>query len=197
MSLTKPNQDAPHATIFATAFPASGKERQWEQTVGDLIRASNTFPGHQGSTLLKPDPNTTRNYRVLTKFDTDQNMWRWYESDQRHEIVSRLKQFEAQPAEIQHLTGFETWFATPRQSVAQTPPKYKMAIVVWIAVYGAVLPLVGFLKPKMAHLPTMLGSAVVAAASVAMMTWIVLPCLTWVFKGWLYPKPAATRRIES
>ena len=39
-------------------------------------------------------------------------------------------------------------------------------------------------------LPSLIGSAVLSAISVAMMTWIVLPVLTWLFRGWLYPKNA-------
>ena len=66
-----------HATIFATAFPAPGKERQWEQAIGDLIRTSMSFPGHQGSMVLKPDSADQPHYRVITRFDTTENMQRW------------------------------------------------------------------------------------------------------------------------
>lgn len=183
------DNQAAHAIIFATAFPAPGKERQWEQAIGDLIRTSMTFPGHQGSIVLKPESADQPHYRVITRFDTMENMQRWYGSAQRREKVSHLEPLQMQPAEIKHLTGLETWF-TPTEvlgSVA-TPPKYKMAIVVWIAVYLTVLPLIATLKPWFGSLPPLVASAILAAISVASMTWIILPALTWCFRGWLYPK---------
>lgn len=179
-----------HATIFATAFPAAGKERQWEQAIGELIHTSMSFPGHQGSIVLKPESADEPHYRVITRFDTLENMRRWYESDERHEKVSHLEPFEQQPAEIQRLTGFETWFTPPDAAapLVRTPPKYKMAVVIWIAVYVTVLPLIAVLKPLTASLPPLVASAILAAISVASMTWVVLPSLTWLFRSWLYPK---------
>jgi len=187
--MTLENDQASRATIFATAFPAVGKEQQWEQAIGDLIRTSMSFAGHQGSIVLKPESENQKHYRVITRFDTVENMRRWYDSVERQEKILHLEPFQQQPAEIQHLTGFETWFTTAKTSgFVEPPPKYKMFVVVWIAVFCAVLPLIATLKPMTASLPPMLASALLAAISVASMTWVVLPSLTWVFRGWLYPK---------
>ncbi|WP_372715794.1 antibiotic biosynthesis monooxygenase [Novipirellula sp.] len=177
------------ATIFVTAFPKLGKECEWEQAIGDLIRTSLSFPGHLGSLVLRPQQSGDRHYRVISKFDSVENMHRWHHSDQRKEKVARLQPLEGKPADIHHLTGLETWFELPHHGGCNltAPPKYKMAIVVWIAVYTAVLPLVGFLKPYTHSLPHAIGSAGIAAISVAMMTWGVMPLLTWLFQRWLYP----------
>ena len=95
-----------HATIFATAFPAPGKEREWEQAIGELLRTSMSFPGHQGSMVLKPESEDQPHYRVITRFDTLDNMRRWYESDERREKVSHLEPFE------QHVSArFDNWLA--------------------------------------------------------------------------------------
>ncbi|WP_145349574.1 antibiotic biosynthesis monooxygenase [Roseimaritima multifibrata] len=183
------NDQALRATIFATAFPAAGKERQWEQAIGDLIRTSMSFAGHQGSIVLKPESEDQPHYRVITRFDTVENMRNWYDSAERREKVSHLEPFQQQPAEIQHLTGFETWFTAPESLAStQTPPKYKMFVVVWIAVFCTVLPLIATLKPMMTALPPLIANATLAAISVGSMTWVVLPALTWCFRGWLYPK---------
>ncbi|WP_442505279.1 antibiotic biosynthesis monooxygenase [Novipirellula sp. SH528] len=178
------------ATIFVTAFPKAGKEREWEQANGDLIRTSLDFPGHLGALVLRPQQSGDRHYRVISKFDSVENMHRWYHSAERKEKVARLQPFEGKPADIHHLTGLETWFELPHHGGCDlaAPPKYKMAIVVWIAVYATVLPLVGFLKPHAASLHPAIGSAGIAAISVAMMTWVIMPLLTWLFQSWLYPR---------
>ncbi|MEZ6081274.1 MAG: hypothetical protein R3C56_38070 [Pirellulaceae bacterium] len=132
---------------------------------------------------------TFAHYRVITRFDTMENMQRWYGSDERREKVSQLEPLQIQPAEVKHLTGFETWFTPPETiGLVATPPKYKMAMVVWIAVYLTVLPLIATLRPWFSSMPPLVASAILAAISVASMTWIVLPALTWCFRGWLYPK---------
>ncbi|EMI15288.1 Antibiotic biosynthesis monooxygenase, partial [Rhodopirellula maiorica SM1] len=128
------------ATIFVTAFPKPGREREWEQAIGELIRKSIDFPGHLGALVLRPQGSGDRHYRVISKFDSVENMHRWHHSDERKEKVARLQTLEGKPADIHHLTGLETWFELPQHSGgdATAPPKYKMAIVVWIAVYAAV-----------------------------------------------------------
>lgn len=184
------------ATILVTASPAVGKETEWEQALGELIRASMTFPGHLGTTVLKPANATDRDYRIITKFDSSANMDRWSRSAERRRRVDRLTAYEAAPADIHYVTGLETWFELPRAATAPAgttapsapPPKYKMAAIIWIAVYFTVLPMIAVLKPYMADLPGWLGNAVLAVISVALMTWIVMPALTWAFRCWLFPR---------
>jgi antibiotic biosynthesis monooxygenase (ABM) superfamily enzyme len=182
------------ATILVTASPAVGKEAVWEQALGDLIRASLTFPGHLGTTVLKPESPTTRTYRIITKWDRNETMLRWRDSDERRERVARLSTLEAQPADIQHVTGLETWFDLTHHGEPHAivpPPKYKMATIVWLAVYFAVVPMINVLRAATADLPPMISSAIGVTASVVLMTWIVMPVLSWMFRFWLYSPPAA------
>jgi antibiotic biosynthesis monooxygenase (ABM) superfamily enzyme len=196
--MTLENDQALRATIFATAFPTIGKERQWEQAIGDLIRTSMSFAGHQGSIVLKPESDNEKHYRVITRFDTVENMRRWYDSAERQEKVAHLEPFQQQPAEIQHMTGFATWFTTPEiDGFTKPPPKYKMFVVVWIAVFFTVLPLIAALEPMTTSLPPLLASALLAAISVALMTWVILPSLTWVLRSWLYPKAKLIQQVQS
>ena len=179
-------EQASHATIFATAFPAAGKEAGWEQAIGELIRTSMSFPGHQGSIVLKPESPSRPHYRVITKFDSVENMQQWYDSEERQQMVRQLAPFEDKAADIQQLTGFETWFTPPGASLSTAPPKYKMFVVVWIAVYLTVLPILTFLKPLTASLDPWTAGGVQSAVTVASMTWVTLPALSWIFRRWLY-----------
>lgn len=182
------------ATILVTACPAAGKEAKWEEAMGELVRASLSFPGHLGTTVLKPTAGTDRQYRVITKFENAEQMEGWKDSDERKRRVEQIVKYEAKPANIHFVTGLETWFELPPHGVLSSPeppPKYKMAVIIWIAVYFTVLPLIAFLKPVFSPLPPLLGSAIMAVASVVLMTWIVMPALTTIFRFWLYPKNAA------
>jgi uncharacterized protein len=182
------------ATILVTASPAPGLEHQWEQALGELVRASLSFPGHLGTTVLKPWSQGPAQYRIITKFDSVEHMGKWRDSNERQRHIARIAQFEDRPADIHFVTGLETWFELPHHAEAALPPppKYKMAVIIWIAVYVTVLPLIALLKPLVSPLPSLLGSALLALVSVVMMTWLVMPALTALFRGWLYPVSAPT-----
>lgn len=185
----QPEDSFEPATILVTASPAPGLEHQWEQALGELVRASLSFPGHLGTTVLKPKAQGPGQYRIITKFDSAEHMVTWRDSQDRQHHIEHIAQFESKPADIHYVTGLETWFELPHHAevALPPPPKYKMAVIIWIAVYVTVLPLIALLKPLTSPLPPLLGSAILALASVVLMTWVVMPALTALFRGWLYP----------
>ncbi|MFG0333633.1 MAG: antibiotic biosynthesis monooxygenase, partial [Maioricimonas sp. JB049] len=93
------------ATILATAYPAVGKEAQWEQALGELVRTSLSFPGHLGTTVLKPTVGGGGQYRIITKFDSIENMEKWRDSDERRRRVAQITRYESKPADIHYVTG--------------------------------------------------------------------------------------------
>lgn len=79
------------------------------------------------------------------------------------------------------------------------PPKWKMALLIILAIYPLlliVLPLMGtvFDIPYLG-VPITIGSEfvvrtfVTAGILVMLMTWVAMPFLTKLFRGWLYPAP--------
>ena len=79
------------------------------------------------------------------------------------------------------------------------PPKWKMALLIILAIYPLlliVLPLMGtvFDIPYLS-VPITIGSEfvvrtlVTAVILVTLMTWVAMPFLTKLFRGWLYPAP--------
>jgi uncharacterized protein len=184
------NTDTSHSTIVATAYPTAGKEREWETAIGNLIRTSMTFPGYKGSIFLKPESTNTPNYRLITNFDNDANMRRWYDSPERQACVVELSPFQQRPADIEYVSEYEFWLTPPESSNPhpQAPPKYKTFVVVWLALYLTVLPVYAVIRPFLIdHFPLLVTNAVLTAIGVAMMTWGVLPILNRWLRRWLYP----------
>jgi uncharacterized protein len=86
------------------------------------------------------------------------------------------------------LTGLEAWFTLPSQSPIKPPPRYKMAILSWVAVY-ALLSLLGFsFAPLLAALPAFIRTFIISVIMVLLMTYFVMPWMTRLTKTWLYPK---------
>ena len=71
------------------------------------------------------------------------------------------------------------------------PPKWKTALITAMGIY----PLVLFLFPCMASLTASLapwlGKLLTVAVAISLMTWGIVPLLTYLFSGWLYPTTVA------
>jgi antibiotic biosynthesis monooxygenase (ABM) superfamily enzyme len=180
------------ATLMITARPAAGAEAEWERICHQTTLAVSKFPGHLGTTVLRPPRDSDGTYHIVVKFDTVDHLEGWRNSPERAMWVGRMRALEAAPRSDVTVSGLETWFEQPGHGgqPLTAPPKWKMAIVVWIAVYATVLPLLSVIRPLLGGHPRLLASAVGAAASVILMTWIVMPLLSWLFRGWLYPTTA-------
>ena len=70
---------------------------------------------------------------------------------------------------------------------APPPPRYKLALVTWIGVYPIITLLLALLGPTTAAWPLPLRTLLLTALMVPTLTWLVIPTLTRLFRGWLAP----------
>lgn len=125
---------------------------------------------------------------MILKFDRYDNLKIWLESDVRHEWIERLQPLIEKPESIQTLTGLETWFSLPNKSFKSPPPKYKMALVTWLGVFITLAIVSRLLAPILSNLPILLNQLITTGLVVALLTYLIMPHLTQLFKRWLYPK---------
>jgi uncharacterized protein len=72
----------------------------------------------------------------------------------------------------------------PSRSIAPAvPPRWKMALVTWLALFPQVV-ILSLLIPS--ALPMVIRIALLTAAPVAMLTWLVMPLLSELLHEWLY-----------
>ena len=86
------------------------------------------------------------------------------------------------------MTGLETWFTLPAKPGMLPPPRYKMVLVSGLAIFGlnqllTVLPLAW-----LAQLPSVLRLLILVLLTTTLMTYVVMPRLTKLLAGWLYPQ---------
>lgn len=65
------------------------------------------------------------------------------------------------------------------------PPRYKLALLSWVGAYAAITLILAVLGPTMAPWPLPLRTLLLSVLMVAAMTWLVMPSLTRLFRGWL------------
>jgi len=88
---------------------------------------------------------------------------------------------------IQRATGLETWFTLPGERAIVPPPRWKQLLVTLVGAYPLVVLLLAFVLPWVAGWPLLLRSAVLPIVLLSLMTYVVMPQLTRILQGWLYP----------
>ncbi len=68
------------------------------------------------------------------------------------------------------------------------PPKYKMAILIWLAIYPSINILFWLLGDWLVTIPMLLRTLILTGILVPLMVFVLLPLLTRWFRTWLADK---------
>lgn len=71
---------------------------------------------------------------------------------------------------------------------SQDPPRYKRAIVIWIALYPAVVVALTVLRPLIGDWPIPLQALALTAVIIPAAVWFLIPLVQRWLAGWLTPK---------
>jgi antibiotic biosynthesis monooxygenase (ABM) superfamily enzyme len=96
--------------------------------------------------------------------------------------LSRIEPWVEGEPTYRSLHGLEAFFRTPL-----TPPRWKMALLTWLAVWPVSLLVPALLLPLIGRgLPAFLMAGIIAAGIVIVLTWVAMPLLTRAADGWLH-----------
>jgi len=87
------------------------------------------------------------------------------------------------PNHVRHYSGVEPLFVSDRNVSA--PPLWKMTILLIIAAYPLTLASSYWLVPVLSGLPMLLSTLIMSLCIVSVMTYVIVPLLTRIFRGWL------------
>jgi uncharacterized protein len=174
-------------TTTVTRRVKPGHEPFYEQFLEGIIAEASRFPGHLGVEVFRPESASAGEYRIVYRFDTGEHLRAWLDSDERAAWLERAGPHVIGPMRTQLLTGLETWFTVPGRPSTPPPPPYKMALVTWITIFPLITLVVVVLGPLLGRLALVPGLAITTAVTVPIMTWLVMPRVTRLLRGWLYP----------
>jgi uncharacterized protein len=164
-----------------------GHEAFYEQFLEGIISAARRFPGHLGVEVFRPESASAGEYRVVYRFDTGEHLRAWLDSDEHAAWLERAEPHVIGPMRTQYLTGLETWFTVPGRPGTPPPPPYKMALLTWVTIFPLITLVVVALGPLIAGLALVPRMAITTAVTVPIMTWVAMPRVTRLLRGWLYP----------
>lgn len=173
-------------TIIVRRRVLPNREGEFEAAMREFIEFALAAPGNLGIQVLRPGTKGARDYTVVDRFASAATRRAFTESDAYHEWMRRLRALTETEPHIEERGGLAGWFTLPERPEAGPPARIRMALVTFLGVY----PLTSLLPPLgQKLLPTahpLLVNAVVTAAIVAALTWIVMPALVRIFRPWLF-----------
>jgi uncharacterized protein len=79
---------------------------------------------------------------------------------------------------------------------APTAPRYKVAVVTWVAIYPALTITLALLGPSLAPLPVYVRTLILTAVLVPVMVYVLVPVVQRIFAGWLRPRDSSSASLR-
>ncbi len=168
-------------TVARRVIP--GHEAEFERWARGIFGAAARFRGFLGSGVLRP-PSAGQDWHLVYRFASETDLCRWEESPQRAEWLRRGDGLMDERG-VHRTTGLETWFELPGRTVP-APPKWKMALVTLAAIIPLVLTMNVFVLPHVEGWPLIARTLVFSGTLTSLMTWVVMPRMTRLFRRFLY-----------
>lgn len=167
-----------HVAITRKVIP--GKEEEFKKALRDFLGESFLYDGVYGASMITSLPGADSNeIGILRTFKDEAERDAFYKSNLFKEWDAYASTLTEKPV-YRQLTGLEAWFRSPLP-----PPRWKMAI----ATLGGVFPTSLFLSltigPLVRSFPVFLRLFIIATLMVGLLTWVVMPLVIKIFKGWL------------
>ena len=192
MQITETETRQP-VTVVVSRRVRKGCEERFEQLSTAMSNSAAGFPGHLGSTLLRPASPDDPEYRIVFKFATPQDLERWQESSVRLQHLESFEGILTEPAKTEVISGMVAWFTLPAQNPVKPPQKYKMTLVSWLALYPSVTLIFLLFGGLLEQVPLLLRTLLITGVLMVLMSYVLMPRFTRWFAFWLYPEKEQDR----
>ncbi len=179
------DNDADMVTVVVSHPVDPADEDAFLAWQGRVTDAERQFPGFKGAELFRPVPGVQDEWTALYRYDTDEHVTAWLESDERKRLLGEGKRFEDfDPHRIS--SPFGSWFAPPdgdekNGGLAQ----WKTALSVLVGLYPTVVLLTLAIGETWKGAELWASLLVGNILSVSLLTWVVMPVVTRALRFWL------------
>ena len=181
-------------TVVVSRRVRKGQQEAFEALSSQMTERASRFPGYLGTAMFRPASPDDPEYRIVFKFRDRETLTAWEESEERAELLEQIESLLVQPSEREVTSGIVTWFTLPGQNPVQPPPKWKMTIVSWLALYPAVTLVFVVFGDWLAQVPLLLRTMMVTVVVMGLMSYVLMPRMTRWFAFWLFPRQKGPSR---
>ena len=160
---------------------------EFERALADFASRSLAEPGARGMQCLYPPPGSgSTEYGIMRSFASAADRDAFYRTAFFKDWLARIGPMVEGESTRRQLDGLEAWFRDPK---GHMPPRWKMALLTWIAVWLASMLMRTILAPVLGpNFPQVLSAGLVAAGVVGILTWVAMPLLVKIARPWLHPE---------
>ena len=180
------NSKSGPVTVVIRRRIKSGFAKAYEALEKEISTDAAAQEGYLGSTFLRPEGGTDRDFVTIVRFDSYESMMQWERSAAGKALIDRADAMSETPANIRRSAGLSLWF-TPRHPTS--PSRWKMVLVLTVSIFILAEIITPLLNPGLGLLPQPLALLISLGIQVALLTYFVLPWLTTLLAKWLYNVP--------
>jgi uncharacterized protein len=162
---------------------AVGHEKDYDDWLKRFMISERQFPGYLGTTIIAPGGNISTVRYVINRFSDQTSLDAWENSEAAISLIEEVSKYST----LQKVTGLETWFNLPNLKTIVAPPKWKMAIVSFIAAYSISSVAQYILSIYLGQRP-LLTEILMTIILVVGLTYFAMPLLSRLLRHWLYPR---------
>jgi len=177
------------ATAVITHQVSQRLQFEYEQWLNEISPVCKASEGLLDWHIIRPIAGLTDTYTVIIRYDNQQNLKNWIESEDRKRLVAKINMLLASKEEVRINSGLEFLF-NPVGEKPNTPVRWKQFLVTWSAIFPLVagiplglLPILKWLNIPNTHL---LNTLILTGVVVSLMVYVVMPRYTKLVRHWLF-----------
>lgn len=170
--------------VAITRRVRAGREAEFQEALREFFQTSFEHGGVLGANMLVPLPGSDcREFGILRTFRNEQERDTFYDSPMFKAWDERARTMTEGEPVYRPLNGLEAWFRSPEGP----PPRWKMALLTWLAVWPVSMVVPAALFPLIGHsVPNFVFAGAVAGGIVLILTWGAMPLLVRIARPWLH-----------
>src|SRR6266851_654610 len=174
-----------------------GTENDSAERPTGITAAAERFPGTLSAALTHEEDS--RDFHLTWQSGSGQALQRWLTSAERTRRHDKARDIAGAPVAARQRTGLEAWFCVPGRAAEtiKPPPRWKQWLVSLVAVCPLVLLFQAFIAPRIQDWPLEAKSALLPLCVLTLLTYVVMPPVSRLLRGWLHSSSRARRRGRS
>ncbi|MGA7933929.1 MAG: antibiotic biosynthesis monooxygenase [Kovacikia sp.] len=193
--MAPPNQQSTPITLVISEIVEPSQIQAYEVWSKGINQAARQFEGFLGVDVIRPRDHAYPEYVVIVKFDNYAHFRNWWASPTFQHWREKGRDLVIDRSQ-QQLDGVEVWFTLPPNTAQKLiqPSFYKKVVLGVLTVYPLILLADVLLGPFLKPLPPLLGLLISVTFVSVLLTYPVMPWLTWLLRFWLYPPPSRSSK---
>jgi antibiotic biosynthesis monooxygenase (ABM) superfamily enzyme len=169
-------------TVTVARVVRPDRRAAFERWAENALARAATFPGNLGATLLHPGAGSSE-YHLVYRFADDESLAHWERSPERRALLVQLAEM-VDEERYARVAGLESFFTRP----PKPGPRWRMTVLTIAAVFLITSLLQAVVMPHLTGWPLAARLLLSATVVVTGLAHVVMPALTRLFAGWLFPR---------